>query len=113
VRERFGASVCSSILRFLHLTTKGASVVKAIISTTSKIMSHKDPPLAGAAGMAAAAAGVLAGSEETLAGAAGVAASAVVGTTVSEVGLTMSAGEAAAAGGVTEWVRAWADGWVE
>lgn len=45
MRERFGVPVRSSIFRFLHLNRKGAIVAKAIISTASKIMSDRDPPL--------------------------------------------------------------------
>jgi len=93
VKERFWAPVRSKSFRFLHLLKIGAIVPIAIITTASKIKSHKAPRLAGAAGVVAAA-GVLAASEDALAGAAGVAAAAA-GV------LAVAAGVVAAAAGVS------------
>ena len=76
VKERFGAPVCSRLLRFLHLLRKGTSVPMTITSAPNAIKSHKDPRRAVGVGVVATAAGVLAVSEDALAVAAGVVAAA-------------------------------------
>jgi hypothetical protein len=71
-----------------------------ITTTPSKIKSHKAPRLAGAAGVVAAATGVLAVSEDVLAGAAGILAAAAGVLAVSEDVLAGAAGVVATAAGV-------------
>jgi hypothetical protein len=77
-----------------------------ITSTPNEIKSHKDPPLAGADGLVAAA-GVLTGSEEVLAVAAGVVVVSTAGVlTGSEDELAVTAGVVvSSAAGVADRLR--------
>ena len=74
-------------------------------STTNEIKSHKDLPLAGAAGAVATGAGVLAVSEDAFAGAASVVSAASGVLTVSGGVVTGATGAVAAAAGVTGILR--------
>jgi hypothetical protein len=77
-----------------------------ITSTPNEIKSHKDPPLAGADGVVAAAAGALTGSEGVLAPAAGVGVASAAGVlTGSEDELAVTAGAVVVAAGVADRLR--------
>jgi hypothetical protein len=106
VRERFGAAVRAKLFRFLHLLREGMSMPITSTSTANKIKSDKDPRLAGAAGVVAAATGGLTGSGDVLAVASGgVAAVSGLLTGSSEDLLAVTAGLVVAAAAVADGLR--------
>jgi hypothetical protein len=88
--ERFCSLVCSTSLRFLHLPRKVASTPMTITAMANGMKIHDDQPVAVAAGVGAAAAGVLTGSEDELAvtGGAVVAAAGVLTGSQDELAVT-------------------------
>lgn len=106
LKERFGAPVRSKLFCFLHLLKKGNPVPMTITSTANAIQSQRVQSREVAAGLGAAASGVLAGSEdglEVVAAEGGVPAD-------FEDELSVTAGVVAAAAGVADRFRGRATG---
>jgi hypothetical protein len=110
VKERFSAPVRSKSFRFLHLLKTGTIVPRTITSKANAIKNDTDQPLEVATGGVAAAAGVLAASEDELEVAAGGVAAAAGVLAVSEDELALTSGAVVAAAGVSDRLRGRAAG---
>jgi hypothetical protein len=105
VKDRFGASVSSNILCFLHLRKKGASVPSRSTSTPNAIKIANEPVFAGLAGMVAAAAGTLSGADVVVAAGVVAAAAGVLAVSVGIMPESRAGVLVAAAAGVAASFR--------